>query len=182
MRIPQRNGRRMIGGVAGVVTVAAACTRAPQPVAADRTPTAVPEATQAVDGAPPTLDARGIAASRAASRRYLLPAGCVPPGKKFACNPVSNDGCNQESGEACDDDTKGGFTCYPPPNEVDEDGDCNDKEGPSCAPGLSCDTPGDSHPDGVCRRLCCTAADCSRAQAKRCVPVDPEYGTFGFCK
>jgi hypothetical protein len=111
-----------------------------------------------------------------------LPTGCVPPGKKFACNPVNNDGCDQRSGEACDDDTKGGFACYPAPNEVGEAGECNDKEGPSCAPGFSCDTPGESHPDGVCRKLCCSNADCAAAQAKRCVAVDREYGTLGFCK
>jgi hypothetical protein len=171
------------------LTAAAGCTREQQSVAADPAPAAAADSLQgsAADG-PSSLAAPLAAGPRAregaaqAPRRHVLPAGCVPPGKKFACNPLSNAGCDQAKGEACDDDTKGGFTCYPPPNEVEEGGECNDKEGPSCAAGMSCDTPGESNPDGVCRKLCCTGADCGRAQGKRCVPVDKEYGTFGFCK
>jgi hypothetical protein len=166
-----------------ILTMVAACTRAPQPVAADPTPAAAPDAVQVpAAGSAPAGDTARSPGARQASRRYALPPGCVPPGKKFACDPLSNAGCNQGKGEACDDDTKGGFTCYPPPNEVSEGDECNDKEGPSCAPGMSCDTPGESHPDGVCRKLCCADTDCGRAQARRCVPVDREYGTFGFCR
>jgi hypothetical protein len=167
------------------LALSAGCTREQQSVAADPAPPSAAEVLQAgaADGQSPLAAAgRSKEGAPAGARRHVLPAGCVPPGKKFACNPLSNAGCDQAKGEACDDDTKGGFTCYPPPNEVEEGGECNDKEGPSCAAGMSCDTPGESNPDGVCRRLCCGGADCGRAQGKRCIPVDKEYGTFGFCK
>jgi hypothetical protein len=153
------------------------CTRAPQPTAAE--PQTLAADSPPAEASPPAQERAAVRAGAGAPRGFVLPRGCVPSGKAFACNPLNNAGCKAADGEACDDDTKGGFACYPAPNEVEEGDECNDKEGPSCAAGMSCDTPSESSPNGICRKLCCSSADCAKA---RCVPVDRDYGTFGFCK
>jgi hypothetical protein len=171
-------GLRIAGALSSVAVVALGCTRGHQALAAEKPQGTTDEASAASLAGRSARLADDVGPARSA-RLYTLPAGCVPAGEKIACHPLTNAGC-KTNGEACDDDTKGGFMCYPPPNEVGEGGECNDKEGPSCAPGMSCDTPTESSPDGICRKLCCSAADCART--RRCVPVDPQYGTFGFCK
>ncbi|MDP9002217.1 MAG: hypothetical protein M3O46_19160 [Myxococcota bacterium] len=112
-------------------------------------------------------------------RNYALPPGCGPAGSKFSCNPLTNAGCRAGEDEVCDDDDHGAFGCDPDSDNVKEGGECNDKEGPSCAAGMTCDTPNDSDPHGVCRRFCCTRADCPGA---RCMVLDRDFGTLGVCK
>jgi hypothetical protein len=106
---------------------------------------------------------------------YALPAGCGPAGKKFQCNPETNAGCDRTKDEACDDDDHGGFGCYEGPNAVKEGGECSDEEG--CQGGFGCDTD-DGDEDGVCRRYCCTNADCG---SKKCVVIEKSFGSLGFC-
>ena len=106
---------------------------------------------------------------------YTLPAGCAPAGKKFQCNPRTNEGCDRAKGEACDDDDHGGFNCYPGPNSVIEGGKCDDDNG--CLGGFGCDTD-DGDDEGVCKRYCCSDAECG---AKKCIPNDKAFGTLGFC-
>jgi hypothetical protein len=124
----------------------------------------------------PRSESKRVIADRPAV--YALPAKCGPAGRKFQCNPVTNEGCDSAKDEACDDDEHDGFGCYPGPNAVMEGGECNDEEGPSCHGGFGCDTP-ESHPDGICRRYCCADGDCG---AKKCVAIDKDFGTLGFCK
>ncbi|GAC1351450.1 MAG: hypothetical protein NVS3B20_02270 [Polyangiales bacterium] len=110
---------------------------------------------------------------------YALPSLCGPVGKKYACNPITNEGCNSSRGEACDDDERGGFGCYPAPNEVALGGDCNVFEGPSCAAGKGCMGASASSPSGTCARYCCTSSECGGG---KCAVIDPAFGTLGFCK
>jgi hypothetical protein len=112
-------------------------------------------------------------------RLFALSAGCGPAGKEYACNPVTNAGCRVD-GEACDDDEKGGYACYPPPNEMAEGEACNDADGPSCAAGMACDNLNESNPEGLCRKLCCSNADC--AAPKHCQVLDRHFGSLGFCR
>lgn len=81
----------------------------------------------------------------------VAPSGgaCVTIGGDVACNPVTNEGC--EDGSACDA-AEEGFTCYPPPNEVALCEPCGEAEG-WCAPGHVCI-------GGGCARWCCDDADC----------------------
>jgi hypothetical protein len=106
---------------------------------------------------------------------YSLPPGCGPAGKKFQCNPETNAGCDRAKDEACDDDEHGGFGCYAGPNSVKEGGECDDEEG--CQGGLGCDTDDDDR-DGICKRYCCSNADCG---SKKCVGLDKGFGSLGFC-
>jgi hypothetical protein len=129
-----------------------------------------PSATTSNSGTQATGDA-------GASATGTLPTGCGPAGKSFACNPVTNGGCT--SGQECDDDQDGGFTCYPPPNDGTEGSACNDVTGPSCAGGMACRTQGTSA-SGVCARYCCGATDCAVSQ--QCVAFDGTFGTLGFCQ
>ncbi len=92
---------------------------------------------------------------------------------------MTNDGCNSEDGEACDDNEKGGFKCYPPPNDVDENGECDDNVGPSCAGGMACDTGPSDKAKGICRKLCCSDGDCTGGL--HCRAIDRVFGTLGFC-
>ena len=121
-------------------------------------------------GEPVTGDARSLGA-------HELPAGCAAPARKYACNPVTNAGCDSV-GEACDDDENHGFKCYAPPNDVAEGGDCNVVEGPSCKAGFVCAGATAEEPDGTCRRYCCSSADCN---GRSCVPIDAKLGTLGSC-
>ncbi len=110
-------------------------------------------------------------------KTFALPEGCGPKGEKFACNPLTNAGCNAANDEACDDDDHGAFACFPDSDGVKEGAPCDDKSGPSCAVGLTCD--GD--PKGVCRKFCCAASDCA-AKNSKCVPLDSDFGALGVCK
>jgi hypothetical protein len=111
---------------------------------------------------------------------FALAPGCGPGSRTFACNPLTNAGCNGGAGEACDDDEHGGFKCYAPPNVIKEGGDCNIVDGPSCAPGLGCSGASERDPDGECARFCCSAADCRSGE--KCAVIDSAFGSLGFCK
>jgi hypothetical protein len=106
---------------------------------------------------------------------FSLPASCGPAKTRFRCNPLTSAGCDRTKDEACDDDDHGGFVCYAGPNSVKEGGECNDDEG--CQAGLGCDMDDDDD-DGVCKRFCCTNAECG---PKRCVVIDKAFGSLGFC-
>ena len=118
--------------------------------------------------------------ARSIAGRYALPPGCGPRAATFSCNPVTNEGCVTRKGEACDDDEDGGYRCYPAPNEVKEGGECNDRDGPSCEARLACDNGRNGGPNGICRRLCCSAEECG--SEKLCEAIDPEFGSLGFCR
>lgn len=109
-----------------------------------------------------------------------LPAQCGPAGVLYRCNPVDNSGCDGAKGQACDSDTDRGFGCYPPPNTVALGGDCNVDQGPSCAAGLVCANVDDATADGTCAKYCCSSSDCSAGEA--CTPLDPTFGSLGWCQ
>lgn len=102
-----------------------------------------------------------------------LPSGCAPSDMRFACNPVTNEGCDTDAGEACEYGLEDYFTCYPAPNDVEEGGACDWEQGPYCAPSLTCDS-------GVCRRHCCSDDDCAAPQ--RCEASSVEFGALGVCQ
>jgi hypothetical protein len=183
-----RNRRTVAVGI--IVSCSTACR-------SSENPHAPPSSANPVDREPsvPAGEARSPLAGRhiageAAGERgrygekvHALPAGCAPAGGKFSCNPLTNDGCNADEDEVCDDDDHHGFACYPESDSVQEGGDCNDKDGPSCAHGMTCDPVSASSPRGTCRSFCCTAADCRTSKmSKHCVALDPEFGSLGVCK
>jgi hypothetical protein len=86
---------------------------------------------------------------------------CAPSGEAVACNPVTNEGCDE--GEACDFDAAG-FRCFPGPNDVSgcepcgpEVGFC--RAGFSCLPSVTLGTAG-VEVRGACARQCCDDGDC----------------------
>jgi hypothetical protein len=130
-----------------------------------------------IDPAPATP---GDDKGRYGPKIFGLPAGCGPAGEKFSCNPLTNAGCNADEDEACDDDDNDAFACFPDSDNVKEGGECNDKDGPGCAPGMTCDAASKSDTRGVCRKFCCSISDCSAHQ--KCVALDREFGNLGVCK
>jgi hypothetical protein len=111
---------------------------------------------------------------------YSLPAGCAPAGQKYSCDPFTNAGCRAADDEVCDDDDDDAFACFADSDKVKEGGKCNDNDGPSCGVGMTCDTLSESDPRGTCRKFCCSNANCS--PPKKCVVLDPNFGTLGVCK
>jgi hypothetical protein len=107
---------------------------------------------------------------------HKLPAGCGPAGGEYACNPLTNEGCDLARKDACDwgENNPTGFQCYPGPNEAKDGAVCDDENGPYCEGGETC---GD---DARCHRFCCSNADCADA-AQACVPFAASFGTFGAC-
>ncbi|HNS98481.1 MAG TPA: hypothetical protein PKL73_16130 [Polyangiaceae bacterium] len=108
-----------------------------------------------------------------------MPKDCIPNDMKVVCNPLTNEGCDTAAGEACEFGVEEIFVCFPPPNDVQEGGACNWEEGPWCMPTLICDYENEEDPTGVCRKPCCSNDDCG---SKSCVPMDPEFGSFGTCQ
>ena len=98
----------------------------------------------------------------------------------FACNPITNEGCNDAAGEACEYGIEEYFTCFPAPNDVPEGGACDWEDGPFCQPGHTCDFTNLDGTAGVCRKNCCAKADCESPET--CVPYDDSFGTLGICK
>jgi hypothetical protein len=111
---------------------------------------------------------------------HLLPPGCGPAGGKFSCNPLTNAGCRAADGEACDDDDDDAFACFSDSDRVKEGARCNDRDGPACEAGLTCDTISDSDPRGICRKFCCSSNDCQAP--RRCSVIDRQFGALGLCK
>ncbi|MDP9034748.1 MAG: hypothetical protein M3O50_08055 [Myxococcota bacterium] len=151
-------------------------------LAAKAAKVSVAEEAPAATPAPPAQPPGSPASQelRYGPKSFTLPAGCGPTGVKFSCNPLTNAGCRADDDEVCDDDDHGGFGCDADSDNVKESGECNDKDGPSCAAGMTCDTPNDSEPRGVCRKFCCAKADCPPPM--KCVALDRQFGTLGVCK
>lgn len=106
-----------------------------------------------------------------------VPAGAPSGGSCFSiggadeCNPVTQAPCNVAAGEACDL-SQNGFSCFPPPNDVELCGACDPVNGPWCVAGATC--------VGACARYCCTDADCAPAGA--CDKATYELGgDVGVC-
>jgi hypothetical protein len=76
---------------------------------------------------------------------------CVTLGGQLQCNPVTNQGCDASSGEACDFDGQK-FICFPPPNDQPLCAACGQSDG-WCAPGMTC-------VEATCARYCCDDGDC----------------------
>lgn len=180
--------RRHVWASIGVALIAGGC----QTESPSQPPPAVPSrATEPVIAANVKSPAErtGSSAQQAAPvdehgrygpKLYTLAAGCAPAGAKFSCNPLTNAGCNSAEDEVCDDDDHDAFACFPESERGKEGAECDDKEGPGCAAGMTCDpaTKGDSR--GTCRKFCCTHGDCSTP--KKCVTLDREFGSLGVCK
>jgi hypothetical protein len=98
---------------------------------------------------------------------------CVTVGDAgFACNPVSQQGCDTAAGESCDYAKEGAFRCFAPPNDAAACAPCRNGTGPYCAPGYSCNAG-----LGRCTRYCCSDADCGGGA---CV-LQPPTG-LGICQ
>ena len=87
-----------------------------------------------------------------AGPQLRLPSGCAPSEMAFACNPITNEGCNDAAGEACEYGIEEYFTCFPAPNDVPEGGACDWEDGPFCQPGHTCDFTNLDGTAGVCRK------------------------------
>ena len=74
---------------------------------------------------------------------------CLPK----SCNPVTNAPCDTAAGESCDFGSDG-FVCYPAPNDAKLCEECDQSNGPYCAPGHTC------LEDGGCAKYCCDDGDC----------------------
>ncbi len=71
-----------------------------------------------------------------------------------------------QPGEACDvEATQLTFVCFPPPNDAQEGGACDNAAGPYCSDGLTCVS-------NICRAFCCIDGDCNGATCT-------EVGTSG---
>jgi hypothetical protein len=79
---------------------------------------------------------------------------CVAIDATNTCNPVTNEGCNTDAGEACDLG-QNGFECFPDGNTQDLCTDCGSTVG-YCKAGLTC--------FNECARFCCTDDDCGTGQ------------------
>lgn len=102
---------------------------------------------------------------------------CLEIGGDFECNPVTNEGCDNEAGEVCDVGG-GGFVCYPFTSEP-ICAFCNDQD-LFCNAGMTCSAyffPPDEVVSG-CSRYCCTDADCGDGV---CQALSPDDGTLGIC-
>lgn len=82
---------------------------------------------------------------------------CNPP-----CNPITNEGCDGDAGEACDH-TPTGFGCFPPDNDTPVCESCDNQKGPFCEAGHTC------LPDGTCGAYCCDDGDCGTGKCDKTV-------------
>lgn len=99
-------------------------------------------------GAPLTAPSAGACA---------LTGGVLPP--QFACNPVTNEGCN--ANEACDISGMTGFACYTDNTaNLCQPCDQQDPSGPFCTEGTTCFRPDGTMSLGSCARYCCDDGDC----------------------
>ncbi|HHH29620.1 MAG TPA: hypothetical protein ENK57_14915 [Polyangiaceae bacterium] len=93
----------------------------------------------------------------------------------YGCNPITNDGCDEAAGQACD--VNYGtyrFQCFDGPNEVALCESCGQADG-FCAPGSTCF-------GGDCARFCCDDDDCSPDSACDHAPLeDFGMGEVGLC-
>lgn len=92
------------------------------------------------------------------------------------CNPVTNEGC--AAGDACDASQDNTFVCFPPPNDVDLCGTCDNSAGPFCKGGFGC--------TGMtgCAKYCCDDGDCgSGTCVKDAGDGQPIWGgvDLGYC-
>ena len=83
-------------------------------------------------------------------------AQCTAP----TCNPITNEGCDAAKGESCDH-TKGGFGCFPAPNDTAICETCDEVDGPYCEPGHTC------LPDFGCAAYCCDDGDCGTGKCDK---------------
>lgn len=102
-----------------------------------------------------------------------LPVGCWNAAS-IDCNPMTNDGCRPEWGEACDLGLNETLHCQAEPNDVALGGTCDNRAGPFCQPGLRCGS------GGTCNVYCCLDSDCRPDQ--RCLAASPKQGTLGACE
>lgn len=87
---------------------------------------------------------------------------CATDKMMFACNPVSNEGCNTAAGEACDV-SMNGFHCYTKAEGPNDKLLCEacDNNTTFCAGGLRCVNTGDiANPAQECAKYCCDDTDC----------------------
>jgi hypothetical protein len=92
---------------------------------------------------------------------------CVTVAEPIACNPVTNEGCEEPAGSTCDANSEGGFSCFPPPNDVALCEACDAMNGPFCAPGSTCS----GQAGTTCARFCCADTDCDDGT---CIKVDDQ--------
>lgn len=100
------------------------------------------------------------------------PSVCQGQGS-WACDPIATSPSCSGPGSACDLDAQGTFQCFPAPNTAAVGEPCDAFNGPACAQGGTCR--GD-----VCRRYCCSDADCDGGACE--VLSDPTAKvTVGLC-
>ena len=82
-----------------------------------------------------------------------LDAKCSVECTPKPCNPITNEGCDSDAGEACDHNETS-FGCFDPPNDTPVCEACDNVDGPWCEAGKTC------LPDGSCGAYCCDDGDC----------------------
>lgn len=115
-----------------------------------------------------------------ASQVVALPAGCVTDSRFLPlCSPLTNAEC--DAGAKCSFAT-GGFACSGGWFVIEPGAPCGLPDSgpvpPQCTLGHACVRAKSSDPVGVCRRLCCSNADCDGAA---CAKFDPLLGSLGTC-
>lgn len=95
---------------------------------------------------------------------------CVSIGGSFLCNPVTNEGCDDE-GASCDNNGIGfNFACFPSGNVNDVCAPCGADADDFCLPGLTC-------AGGICTKYCCSDSDCGSGTCTTGVfGADPDLG------
>jgi hypothetical protein len=98
-------------------------------------------------------------------------------GEGFACNPVTNEGCNGPAGQSCDY-APGGFQCYSGHNTAEVCQACS-LTGPTCVNGFTCIPLEDGEVYGVCAKFCCSDQDCGSGGV--CTAPGAMFGV-GYCQ
>lgn len=88
------------------------------------------------------------------------------------CDPVNND-C-PGAGETCDIASDGSAGCFPPPNDVQPGGACDNANGPFCSGGYHCG------PSQTCQKFCCSDVDCDAGKACTALGI-VQTDSIGVC-
>ena len=141
------------GGPSGVTASSAVSTSAASSASSTTSASSSSSGVGGAGGGGATCTDQGQACAPACDAPEVSPSAgaCVTVGGDVACNPVTNEGCDTQAGEACDVSATG-FGCYPAPNLEDLCQPCGGDGASYCKAGHTC--------FGTCFRFCCKSSDC----------------------
>lgn len=99
-----------------------------------------------------TVTTTGVTASTTTATTATTTSSSSGGGWTASCNPVTNEPC--AAGEACDASNNDTFQCFPPPNDANVCGMCDNMNGPFCKGGHGCAA------KNGCAKYCCDDGDC----------------------